>query len=254
MDVVELLQHTGLTKYEAEAYYTLLREGALTGYELGKRSPVPLSRSYEVLERLSQKGLVLVQPGEPPHYLAEQPDRVLNQMRQTVTDRLDHLSDLLSALPPRHRGDGFWVLQGRDNVLARARAMIEEAHDTLCLATVMPLETEVEDLVALARARELRLLVGRTTGTESSRMLLVSADRREALVGTIAPADGCQAVVSTNPALVELVHTSIAGLRPAGQVAHAPEAAETGQEPAGQWLAWETEKQRRLLHRRPEVA
>ena len=35
---VELLQRVGLSKYEAEAYYVLLLQGPLTGYELGKRS------------------------------------------------------------------------------------------------------------------------------------------------------------------------------------------------------------------------
>ena len=42
----------------------------MTGYELGKHSAVPLSRSYEVLERLNQKGLALVQPGNVPRYAA----------------------------------------------------------------------------------------------------------------------------------------------------------------------------------------
>jgi predicted transcriptional regulator len=55
MTTVELLQQIGLNKYEAEAYYTLLANEPLTGYELGKRSQVPLSRSYEVLERLTEK-------------------------------------------------------------------------------------------------------------------------------------------------------------------------------------------------------
>ena len=81
MTAVEQLQQVGLNKYEAEAYYTLLAEGPLTGYELGKRSQVPLSRSYEILERLTQKGLALVQPGDPPRYSAEDPGRFLEPVR-----------------------------------------------------------------------------------------------------------------------------------------------------------------------------
>src|SRR5205085_4852065 len=42
MTAVDLLQRIGLNKYEAEAYYALLVAGPLTGYELGKRSTVPL--------------------------------------------------------------------------------------------------------------------------------------------------------------------------------------------------------------------
>jgi len=44
--------------------------GPLTGYELGKRSPVPLSPSYETLERLTRRGFALVEPGEPLRYAA----------------------------------------------------------------------------------------------------------------------------------------------------------------------------------------
>jgi sugar-specific transcriptional regulator TrmB len=65
MLLIELLQQIGLNKYEAEAYITLLAEGPPTGYELGKRSAVPLSQSYEILERLTQKGLVPIKPADP---------------------------------------------------------------------------------------------------------------------------------------------------------------------------------------------
>ena len=89
MKAIEQLQQVGLNKYEAEAYYTLLAEGPLTGYELGKRSQVPLSRSYEVLERLTRKGLALVQPGDPPRYIAEDPERFLGQVRLSMTRTID---------------------------------------------------------------------------------------------------------------------------------------------------------------------
>ncbi len=119
MTAVEQLQQVGLNKYEAEAYYTLLAEGPLTGYELGKRSQVPLSRSYEILERLTQKGLALVQPGDPPRYSAEDPGRFLGQVRQTMTQTLDTLAVSLAALTDSRSEDEFWVLRGQQHVLAR---------------------------------------------------------------------------------------------------------------------------------------
>src|SRR5437588_10645726 len=123
MTPIELLQQIGLNKYEAEAYYTLLAEGPLTGYELGKRSQVPLSRSYEILERLTQKGLALVQPGEPPRYLAENPDQFLGQVRATMTERLDTLAGTLATLAQPDRAGDFWVVRGREPILHRVRTM-----------------------------------------------------------------------------------------------------------------------------------
>ena len=93
---LELLQEIGLNKYEAEAYYTLLTQGPLTGYELGKRSQVPLSRSYDVLERLSQKGLALAQPGEPARYRALEPALFLGQVRAGMEQTLQTLASSLT--------------------------------------------------------------------------------------------------------------------------------------------------------------
>src|SRR5436189_3536003 len=108
---VDLLQRLGLNKYEAEAYLALLTAGPLTGYELGKRSDVPLSKSYETLERLSRRGLALIQPGDPPRYLAERPDRLLAQSR---SDHEALLTALAAALSERQRAepaDQFWVVR-----------------------------------------------------------------------------------------------------------------------------------------------
>src|SRR6266699_5446332 len=152
MTVVELLQQIGLNKYEAEAYYTLLTQEPLTGYELGKRSQVPLSRSYEILERLAQKGLALVQPGDPPRYTAEEPGRFLGQVRATILATLDALDSSLAALPRSDTSSEFWVLRDRQHILARAQSLIAEAQQTIQLSLPTNDEPEVVDILALARA------------------------------------------------------------------------------------------------------
>src|SRR5882757_9220995 len=107
---IELLQQLGLNKYEAEAYYTLLMQGPLTGYELGKRSQVPLSRSYDVLERLSQKGLALAQPGDPARYKALEPALFLGQIRSTMEHTLNTLASTLATASQATTSDEFWVV------------------------------------------------------------------------------------------------------------------------------------------------
>src|SRR5581483_3871983 len=110
---IDLLQEIGLNKYEAEAYYTLLTQGALTGYELGKRSQVPLSRSYDVLERLSQKGLALAQPGDPARYKALEPALFLGRVRSTMEHTLNTLASTLTAANQDTPSGEFWVIRGR---------------------------------------------------------------------------------------------------------------------------------------------
>src|SRR6266508_4249632 len=115
--VVDLLQQIGLNKYEAEAYAALLQHGPLTGYELGKRSGVPLSRSYEILERLTGKGLALMQPGDPPRYAAEAPEQFLERTRAATTATLDALAQALSSLSQSALPEGFWVVRGQEHIL-----------------------------------------------------------------------------------------------------------------------------------------
>src|SRR4051794_39870134 len=124
---VELLQRVGLSKYEAEAYSVLLAQGPLTGYELGKRSGVPLSKSYEVLERLARRGLAFVQPGEPARYVADRVERFLEQTRTDQAAVLTALSAALADAAPAAVSDEFWVARGRQNILARASSLIDEA-------------------------------------------------------------------------------------------------------------------------------
>jgi len=112
MTTIDLLQQIGLNKYEAEAYYVLLTRGPLTGYEVGKYSQVPGSRSYEILERLLEKGLALVQPGDPPRYSAQEPRAVFDRFRASMETTLNTLAMALASLAHVDRMGEFWVVSG----------------------------------------------------------------------------------------------------------------------------------------------
>src|SRR5215213_2632734 len=199
--MIELLQRVGLNKYEAEAYAALLRHGPLTGYELGKRSEVPLSRSYEILERLCTKGLALVQPGDPPRYAAEPPEQFLDRTRTATTTTLDALARALAEAGPSVTPEGFWVVRGQDHILAHANTCIARAQRTLAVR-IAPAQSEfVAEALAHARARGCRVLpppIEATARAEDDATLLLLIDDREGMVGTLTPADRAQAVVSPN--------------------------------------------------------
>jgi HTH-type transcriptional regulator, sugar sensing transcriptional regulator len=242
---VDLLQRIGLNKYEAEAYLALLTDGPLTGYELGKRSSVPLSKSYETLERLVRRGLALVQPGDPPRYLAEQPERFLAQTR---SDQETVLTALASALAEQQRADPadqFWVVRGRANVLNRARALIERASEIVALGQ-WPAIAELSEALGQARARGCRVTVQAwghpVSEAASDEFVALLVDGGEALVGTLAPATQCQAVVSGNPGLVMALQLALIGREAERDLA--PAAAEDRREST--WIDWEARKQDRL--------
>jgi hypothetical protein len=239
MDAVDLLQQLGLNKYEADAYYTLLAQGPLTGYELGKRSHVPLSRSYEVLERLTAKGLALAQPGDPPRYAAEDAARVLGAMRAAFAQTVDALDDQLAALPPRDDAGQFWVLRGRAPILARLRALLGEARRSLDLC--LPAAYQAQFAVALSRAPAgQRLTYLAANAPDGADIVLALVDGRHGLAGTLAPSAACQAIAGANPALLALLRHGFAAMP------HVEASPVADQPSTPSWLDWETGKQRQL--------
>jgi len=248
------LQQVGLNKYEAEAYYTLLAEGPLTGYELGKRSQVPLSRSYEVLERLTRKGLALVQPGDPPRFMAEDPDRFLGQVRLSMTRTIDSLASSLATLTTlatlaHSISEGeFWVLRGRQHIFARIRAMAAEAQRSIGLYLSPGYDAELASALALAREKGCQITRVSTTvqSPVDQDIILLLVDDHEALAGTLTPADRCQSVVSTNRALITALSHSFGQQLPVEEPPPVTSTVTTRPGDQLDWVAWEDRKLRRL--------
>ena len=242
MTTVDLLQQIGLNKYEAEAYYALLTHGSLTGYEVGKYSQVPGSRSYEILERLLEKGLALVQPGDPPHYMAQDPQAVFERFRATMEATLNTLAMSLASLAHVDRMGEFWVVRGQQNILVQARTMIANARETLDLK--LPAHFDAAEHLLQAKARGCRVFRAMTEEQDSDISLLVR-DGREALVGTLSALDSCQAVVSSNAALLDALHGYFLYRQSPGR-AVSGDAARSSQSHNVDWIDWEARKQRHL--------
>lgn len=248
MTTVELLQQLGLNKYEAEAYYTLLTRGPLTGYEVGKYSQVPLSRSYEIMERLTEKGLALVQPGDPPRYSAQEPQQFLAHVRSTMEATLGALSASIAALNKNDTSSEFWVVRGSQNIVERVQSMIMQASSSIAL--VAPVEYQEVLSHHLIAAQERGCTIYQYTGGRESMQtadsILVLRDEQEALAGTLTAATSSQAVVSSNAALLTVLDGYFAHQRLIGIATPLPAFPSATPSPHNDWLDWEERKQRRL--------
>ncbi len=241
MDARDLLQQLGLNKYEADGYYTLLSEGPLTGYELGKRSNVPLSRSYDVLERLHARGLALRQPGDPPRYAAQDYRRFLAEMRAASEQTLDSLAEVLATIAGPLPGHDFWVVRGRSAILAWLNDSIAEARQTVDLVIPQAGTPTVADALRAAPIAGHRIVVPRHD--EGQQVVLALIDDRVALAGVLEPAEHCQAVVGENPSLLALLRAYFAS--PSAITTH-PVGEPAATHANADWVAWEARKQRRL--------
>ncbi len=242
----EQLQQIGLNKYEAEAYYTLLKHGPLTGYEVGKHSQVPLSRSYDVLERLVDKGLVSVQPGEPSRYNAQDPQQFLGQVRSTMEETLSALTVTLTTLSYSHETDEFWVIRGRQNIIERSQEIIARAHDRLELSIPASCEAVVAEGISQARQRGVSIVQSTDHTTLTTENIMVMSDGHQALLGVLMPAQLCQAIVSSNAALIAVLQGYFEPMQRTPSISTNTTIAETDR-PDVEWMDWETRKHARLL-------
>jgi sugar-specific transcriptional regulator TrmB len=224
--VIEELQRLGMSGYEAKSYVALVAAGIpLNGYEVAKRSGVPRSTVYETLAKLVGRGAAYeVRAGEASvGYISLPPTALLDRMRREFDKSIDALSEALPevASPPQVRL--VHNLSDRASLLARSADVIAAARKDLFLSG-WPAEIDVlKPLVRRAEAEGVDVSVvifgddpdpvGHTTPHRFStpevvlenlgcRLLVVSADREQAVIGGIVDGGDAWGVFTDDPAVV----------------------------------------------------
>jgi sugar-specific transcriptional regulator TrmB len=59
------MESLGLTSYETKVYLSLLETGSMTASNISKKSSVPYSKIYEVLNSLEDKGWLEIDSARP---------------------------------------------------------------------------------------------------------------------------------------------------------------------------------------------
>ncbi|MBI2580148.1 MAG: TrmB family transcriptional regulator [Candidatus Aenigmarchaeota archaeon] len=95
---LDALKTIGLNKYERNLWAALLSRGASTAGELSDISNVPRSRCYDVLESLSDRGFVILQPGKPMKYIAVNPREALERAKKKINEEAVELSEKIERL------------------------------------------------------------------------------------------------------------------------------------------------------------
>jgi sugar-specific transcriptional regulator TrmB len=99
----------------------------MNGHEVAKASGVPPSKIYETLNRLAEKGAVLVQREEPVAYAASPREAVMEAARSKFQRAFDAAQAALSQIPIQTHPGRIWMLRERDTVLAALAQKIASA-------------------------------------------------------------------------------------------------------------------------------
>lgn len=148
-ELVQRLQALGFSQYEARAYCALLQKSPANGHEVAKTAGIPTSKIYETLERLHQKGAVLVQRSEPTLWAPVPHRELVATLRNRMEATFSAVEQGLAQLGQEQDTRLTWSLSGRNSVLDSIRGAIDRTQHKL--AAVIPAH-EVDHLAAALQA------------------------------------------------------------------------------------------------------
>lgn len=221
--IVASLQELGLSMYEARLYLGLLTAGAQNGNELSRRSGVPSSKVYAMLERLADEGIVAQMRRENTvEYVCIPPEDLLHKLRERYSQPLAHLEQTLPTVGRTAPVLEIMQVQGADAILEHARAMLRTARREAYLSLWEEQVDELREDLDAANARGVTIagmLYGHDAGEVpgwwqqhsyvdtvatriGGRMLTAVVDGEEALIAHLPDAEGATGVRTRNPVLV----------------------------------------------------
>ncbi len=258
MDTLHALHELGFTDYEARAYLTLVQRGELNGYELSKSSGIPRANVYAVADKLVHRGAAhRVERGDGINYQALPPKQLLRSLESRQRRALSAARGALARVERRAEPAAVMNLRG-DELLAKARQLVDATQKTLLIAIQPPEAAALADVLRMARERGVTITTLCLEACEREcggcqgeihryslapgggvRWLVLVADRRTALVGQIGAA-AIEGVVTDQRLVVELA---------AAYIQQSLSLAVLGSELAGRFEGLLSQEARQLLDR-----
>src|SRR5512135_3214124 len=87
-----------LNLYEVRVWTALLSRGISTAGELSSISDVPRSRTYDILESLEKKGIIVMKLGKPIKFIALKPEEVIERVKKNLMVEIKEKSKRLEQL------------------------------------------------------------------------------------------------------------------------------------------------------------
>jgi HTH-type transcriptional regulator, sugar sensing transcriptional regulator len=135
------MESLGLTSYEIKVYLSLLEAGSMTASNISKKSGVPYSKIYEVLNSLEDKGWLESDSSRPQKFFPKSPFTAVEAMKMRIESSIrDSKNMIMSELMPIYRKSGLrerpeiWVVMGVYNIAARISEIIQTCQHELLIA------------------------------------------------------------------------------------------------------------------------
>ena len=156
-ELINKLMSFGLTRTDALVYINLLQHGQASGYKIGKDLSLARSSVYSSIDTLYQQGYIFMIEGATKEYEAKSPELILSQIKKKTLEDIAVLKKELSELTVEKAAPFIYNLSGYDNLLLKAKELINGSVDELYINTDFNLNLFSEELES-ALARGVRVL------------------------------------------------------------------------------------------------
>lgn len=135
------MENLGLTSYETKVYLSLLEFGSMIASDISKKSFVPYSKIYEVLNSLEEKGWIESNSSRPQKFFPKSPSTALESIRiQRENETKENEQSILNELMPVYEKSGtkerpeIWVVRGFYNIASKVGDIIQNCQQELLIA------------------------------------------------------------------------------------------------------------------------
>jgi HTH-type transcriptional regulator, sugar sensing transcriptional regulator len=135
------MENLGLTSYEIRIYLSLLDSGGMTASDISKKSGVPYSKIYEVLNSLEEKEWLESDSSRPQKFFPKSPSTALEATRSRHENNFrESQSTIVNELMPMYTKSGMkerpeiWVARGVFNIVAKVNEIIQNSQQELLIA------------------------------------------------------------------------------------------------------------------------
>ena len=156
---VQALQPLGFSELEAVIYAYLLQQPSTTGYRIAQALGKPIANTYKAINALQVKGAVIVDESKSRLCRAVPPAEIFGQMERTLRQQCAAAAETLAKLKTPAEDARVYRLHSWEQVMERARQMIERAEQVVLLAIFPQLLAEVKSELQRAAQRGVGVLV-----------------------------------------------------------------------------------------------
>ena len=142
------------SEYESRTYSALVQLGKATASKIAKNSNVPPNRVYQVLSKLSERGVVHTTEarGSATEYEASDPEAVLQREKQIFSDKIDQALEALNELKERKQDTEIpvtYTIYGKRELSTYLQTTIEKARKEVFIAVDTLIELRHREILDL---------------------------------------------------------------------------------------------------------